>query len=32
MPRVRNFTEVTAHDGRIIDPDGLKVEDFVLAD
>lgn len=30
--RVRHFTEVTAHDGRLVDADGLTVEDFGLAD
>jgi nucleoside 2-deoxyribosyltransferase len=30
--RVRNFTKVTAHDGRLVDRDGLTVEDFALAD
>src|SRR5262249_29385295 len=30
--RVRRFTEVTAHDGHLIDADGLTVEDFGLSD
>jgi nucleoside 2-deoxyribosyltransferase len=30
--RVRQFTEVTSHDGRLIDAQGLTVEDFGLAD
>ncbi len=30
--RVREFTEVTPHDGRLIDAQGLTVEDFGLAD
>lgn len=28
--RVRDFVQVSAHDGRLIDPDGLTVEDFGL--
>ena len=30
--RVRDFVQVTVHDGRLIDPDGLAVEDFGLTD
>lgn len=30
--RVRDFTEVNQHDGRLVDRDGLTVEDFALAD
>jgi nucleoside 2-deoxyribosyltransferase len=30
--RVRRFTKVTEHDGQLIDPDGLTVEDFGLND
>ena len=30
--RVRLFTEVTSHDGRLVDADGLTVEDFGLND
>ena len=30
--RVKRFTEVTAHDGHLIDSDGLTVEDFGLND
>ena len=30
--RVRQFTQVTAHDGRLVDKCGLTVEDFGLSD
>src|SRR5580704_3526439 len=30
--RVRDFVQVTVHDGRLIDPNGLTVEDFGLTD
>jgi nucleoside 2-deoxyribosyltransferase len=30
--RARRFTEITARDGRLVDSDGLTVEDFGLAD
>jgi nucleoside 2-deoxyribosyltransferase len=30
--RVRRFTELTVHDGQLIDADGLTVEDFGLTD
>ena len=30
--RVRQFTEVTSRDGRLVDADGLTVEDFGLSD
>ena len=30
--RVRHFTVVTAHNGRLVDADGLTVEDFGLSD
>jgi nucleoside 2-deoxyribosyltransferase len=30
--RVRDFTQITSHDGRLVDCDGLTVEDFALAD
>ena len=30
--RVRDFTNVNQHDGRLVDRDGLTVEDFALAD
>jgi nucleoside 2-deoxyribosyltransferase len=30
--RVRDFTAVTSHDGRLVDCDGLTVEDFGLTD
>jgi nucleoside 2-deoxyribosyltransferase len=30
--RVREFTEVTTHDGRLVDARGLAVEDFGLSD
>jgi nucleoside 2-deoxyribosyltransferase len=30
--RIRRFTQVTAHDGHLIDADGLTVEDFGLND
>ena len=30
--RVRRFTTVTSHDGRLVDADGLSVEDFGLND
>jgi nucleoside 2-deoxyribosyltransferase len=30
--RVRRLTDVTKHDGRLVDPDGLTVEDFGLSD
>ena len=30
--RVRDFTDVNQHDGRLVDRDGLTVEDFALAD
>jgi nucleoside 2-deoxyribosyltransferase len=30
--RVRHFTEVTSRDGRLVDADGLTVEDFGLSD
>jgi nucleoside 2-deoxyribosyltransferase len=30
--RVRSFTAVTAHDGRLVDVQGLTVEDFSLSD
>jgi nucleoside 2-deoxyribosyltransferase len=30
--RVRRFTDVTVHDGQLIDADGLTVEDFGLTD
>ena len=30
--RLRQFTEVTRHDGRLVDADGLTVENFGLAD
>jgi nucleoside 2-deoxyribosyltransferase len=32
VDRVRRFTDVTAHDGQLIDNDGLTVEDFRLND
>ncbi len=30
--RVRDFRQVTSHNGRLVDCDGLTVEDFALAD
>ncbi|SRR5579871_104091 len=30
--RVRDFTQVTSHEDRLVDRDGLTVEDFALAD
>jgi nucleoside 2-deoxyribosyltransferase len=30
--RVRDFTEITSHDGRLVDRNTLTVEDFGLAD
>jgi propanediol dehydratase large subunit len=32
LHRVRDVTQVAARDGRVVDKDGLTVEDFALAD